>query len=137
MFWMMLKLGYLVLVYIGSYCLCLDVHYHIKTLKTRLDGSLQVKIIIFHTEEIDFLWVNIQWRNWFFYEKQVYWSIHQTYGSIHTEAFFKINILPSIYRYIECVGWYIMCMSQLIRVWSRLQLKGLASQWLCLNCIHS
>lgn len=44
----MSKLVHLVIVYFGSYFLCLDVNYHIRTLKNRLDRSLQVKIMIFH-----------------------------------------------------------------------------------------
>lgn len=57
------------------------------------------------------------------YEKQVNESIHHIYESIHNEGFFKITILHSMYRYMGGMGRYIMHMSRLIRVWSRLQLK--------------
>lgn len=61
-----------------------------------------------------------------FYETQVNKSIHHKYESIYIEGFFKITIMSSMYRYICGMGRYIIRMSQLISVWSRLQNNNLS-----------
>lgn len=63
--------------------------------------------------------IRLQVKNMIFHEKRVYGSIHYGYVSIHTKWVLK----KVKYRYIWGMGWYIMQMSLLIHIWSRLQLK--------------
>lgn len=106
---MMSKLGHLVFVYIGSYFLCLDVPFHIKTLKIRLDWLLQVKITFFMKIG---LWVDTYWRIFeikplplMYRYISICGSIHNSYGLTHpglestpTEGFTSQMALPCLYR---------------------------------------
>lgn len=66
-------------MYIGSYCLCLHVSFHIRTLKIRLYRLLQIKITSFH-------------------EKHVYGSTHPRLKSTPTEGFASQMTLSYLYR---------------------------------------
>lgn len=152
----MSKLEHLVFVYIGPYPICIDVHFHLRTLKIRLKTFLQVIIMILYVKQ-GYGSTHPSYRSkhieGFFKTKvsSFYVSTHKSVRSTHnmmglnhaclrlthTEGLLKSKLLPSMYRHTSLLDQHIIRMGQDIISWDRHQLKFWQAKWLYLLGVDS